>query len=363
MTVNRCHVNGGQAMFRSSYKNLKRLPGAMLAILLCTFAASSLAATAVEIHGKLSIADGRVVDQAGKPLSLAGPSLFWGNKGWADRASHTPDEYYNPAVVAYMRREWNTPIIRIAMGAGTRGGYIEDPQGRWEKITAVADAAIAEGMYFIVDWHEHAAEKYPDEAVAFFENVAERYGEHDNLIYEIYNEPLNTTDWESVIKPYSERVIAAIRAIDADNLIVVGTQTWSQDVDKAADSPIEGFDNLVYAMHFYAGTHKQSLRDKTAYAISKGLPIMVTEWGSVNANGDGGPDIASTKEWMAFLRKHQLTHLNWSLHSKEEGASILAPGASPDAKWTDADFTASGKLARDIIRDWHEHDYSGKTPE
>lgn len=335
-----------------------RLRHTAIAAVLSLVAGTAAAGKPVDIHGALSVAGGKVVDATGAPLSLAGPSLFWGNKSWADRAAYEPDAYYNADVVRFMRREWNAPIIRISMGGSTRGGYIEDPQGRWQKITAVADAALAEGMYFVVDWHEHAAEKHPDEAVAFFERVATRYGTHPNLIYEIYNEPLNTTDWETVIKPYSERVIAAIRAIDEDNLIVVGTQTWSQDVDKAADSPIEGFDNLAYALHFYAGTHKRSLRNKAAYAMSKGLPLIVTEWGSVNANGDGAADVRSTRAWMAFLREHRLTHLNWSLHSKEEGASILAPGASPDANWTDADFSASGKLVRDIIRGWHAHDYS-----
>jgi len=341
--------------------NLK--PGFRLLVTLLGFCIAATAVaesdTPVAIHGKLSVQGNHVVDNTGKPLSLAGPSLFWGNKGWMERAKFGPDAYYNKDVVAFVRREWNAPIIRISMGAASRGGYIHDPIGRWEKITAVADAAIAEGMYFIVDWHEHAAEEHPDEAVAFFQKLATQYGEVDNLIYEIYNEPLNTTDWETVIKPYSERVIAAIREIDADNLIIVGTQTWSQDVDKAADSPIEGFDNLAYALHFYAGTHKQNLRDKASYAMNKGLALMVTEWGSVNANGDGGPDLESTHEWMTFLRDNELTHCYWSMHSKEEGASILAPGSKPDADWTEANFTESGKLIRGIIQGWHDHDYSG----
>jgi endoglucanase len=314
--------------------------------------------SAIATHGQLSVANGHVVDSSGEPLSLAGPSLFWGNKGWMQRAEFGPDEYYNKDVVAFVRREWNAPIIRISMGASTPGGYIEDPEGRWEKITAVADAAIAQGMYFIVDWHEHAAEKTTDEAVAFFRRVATQYGETGNIIYEIYNEPLNTTDWETVIKPYSKQVIAAIREIDPDNVIVVGTQTWSQDVDKAADSPIEGFENLAYALHFYAGTHKQDLRNKASYAMDKGLALMVTEWGSVNANGDGGPDLESTHEWMQFLRDNKLTHCYWSMHSKAEGASILAPGSKPDANWSDANFTASGKLIRDIIQGWHTHRYT-----
>ena len=334
----------------------------VLACLLCTPGlvwAEPATATAVALHGTLEVRGARIVDQRGEVFSAAGPSLFWGNKGWMERADYGPDEYYNADVVAYVQREWNAPIIRIAMGSESRGGYIHDPEGRWDRITAVADAAIEQGMYFIVDWHSHRAEEHPVEAEAFFRRVARRYGSTPNLIYEIYNEPLDTTDWSSVIKPYSERVIRAIREIDPDNLIVVGTQTWSQDVDKAADDPIEGFDNLAYALHFYAGTHKQELRDKADYAMAKGLPIMVTEWGTVNANGDGGVDPDSSRAWLEWMRERGLSHCNWSLHSKREGASMLVPGSAPDADWGDENFTPSGLFVREAIRGWHPVDYAG----
>jgi len=315
--------------------------------------------SAVSHHGALSVQGNRVTDQQGETLSLAGPSLFWGNRGWTERAEYPPDAYYNAAVVSYMRREWNAAIIRISMGAESRGGYIEDPEGRWARIAAVAEAALDEGMYFIVDWHSHRAEQNTEAAVAFFQRVARTWGETPNLIYEIYNEPLNTTDWATVIKPYSEQVVGAIRAIDADNLIVVGTQTWSQDVDKAADDPLTGFSNIAYALHFYAGTHKQALRDKADYALDHGIALMVTEWGTVDATGDGRVDLESSRKWVEWMRQKQLTHLNWSLHSKREAASILVTGSPPEADWTDANFTPSGLFVRDVIRSWQNVDHGG----
>ena len=347
-------------MTRKSLRRLITIMALAAQAVACSLAtAASEPDTAVGQHGALSVTGNRIVDQHGEPLSLAGPSLFWGNRGWQDGGGYGPDAYYNADVVAWVRRDWNAPIIRIAMGSESRGGYIEDPDGRWQKITAVADAAIDNGMYFIVDWHSHRAEDNADDAVSFFRRVAERYGDSPNLIYEIYNEPLNTTDWSTVIKPYAERVISAIRELDPDNLVIVGTQTWSQDVDKAADDPLSGFDNIAYTLHFYAGTHKQDLRDKARYALDKGLPIMVTEWGTVNANGDGGVAVEETERWMQFLRDNELTHCNWSLHSKDEGASILKPGSSPAGGWSDDEYTASGRLVRSIIRGWHDVDYGG----
>ena len=196
-------------------------------------------------------------------------------------------------------------------------------------------------------------------AVAFMQRVARQWGHTPNLIYEIYNEPLDTTDWSTVIRPYAETVITAIRRIDPDNLIVVGTQSWSQDVDKAADDPITGWSNIAYSLHFYAGSHREELRDKARYAIKSGLPLVVTEWGTVDASGDGMVDEASTLEWMAFLREHQLTHLNWSAHSKAESASMFRPGTAPDGEWNEDDLTESGTLVARIISDWHRHNYSG----
>lgn len=40
----------------------------------------------------------------------------------------------------------------------------------------------------------------------------------------------------------------------------------------------------MYALHFYAATHKADLRNKMTAAISKGLPVFVTEYGICDAS-------------------------------------------------------------------------------
>lgn len=84
-------------------------------------------------------------------------------------------------------------------------------------------------------------------------------------------------------------------------MIVVGTPTWSQDVDQAAADPIKG-DNIMYALHFYAATHKADLRNKMTAAINKGLPVFVTEYGICDASGNGAIDkkrqTAGYRRWM-----------------------------------------------------------------
>ncbi|WP_049722907.1 glycoside hydrolase family 5 protein [Gilvimarinus polysaccharolyticus] len=323
-----------------------------LAAALCA-SASALADTAVDHYGQLSIKGNRIVDQQLQPVSLAGPSLFWSNSGWG------ADKYYNAEVVNYIQEQWNAPIIRAAIGAGANGGMLTHADENIAKAEAVIDAAINQGMYVILDWHAHHAEDHAEEAIAFFEYFARKYGEQPNIIYEIYNEPLADTDWQTVIKPYAEKLIRSIRAIDPDNLIIVGTQTWSQDVDKAADDPITGYANIAYTLHFYAGTHKGELRKKAQYALDKGIALMVTEWGTVNANGDGEVDRSSTEQWMEFLKSNQLSHANWALNDKAEGASILKNTTAANGPWSDSDLTESGVYVKSIVKGWNDIDYSG----
>jgi len=326
--------------------------------LLGLFSLASLtvnAATAVATHGALSVKGNQIVDAHGQPASLAGPSLFWSNSGWEGNE----DRYYNANVVAYVQKNWNASIIRAAIGADKHGGYQAEPEANMARAERVIDAAIAQGMYVIVDFHAHDAHKYPEVAVEFFEKIATKYGKYPNVIYEIYNEPLNTVDWSSEVKPYAEKVIGKIRAIDPHNLIVVGTQTWSQDVDKAAADPLKNVTNVAYSLHFYAGTHKQYLRDKAEVAMKKGIAIMVSEWGTVDANGDGGVDKAETELWLAFMRKHHLTHCQWALSDKKEGASQLKNGTPADGNWTDANLTEAGLYEKEIVSHWDTIKYSG----
>lgn len=325
--------------------NIKNLLHSVFVPCILLLSLSTLA-TPVANHGALSVNGNRILDASGKAVSFAGPSLFWSNNGWK------ADRYYNSAVVKSVREKWNAQIIRAAIGATKNGGYLSDPKANFKKATRVIDAAIAEGMYVIVDWHSHDAEKHPEAAIEFFTRISQRYGEKPNIIYEIYNEPLSDTDWSTQIKPYAEKVISSIRKIDPDNLIIVGTQTWSQDVDKAAEDPIKNVSNIAYTLHFYAGTHKQELRDKAKIALDKGLALMVTEWGTVNANGDGAVDKEETQRWLDFMREHQLTHCNWALNDKRESASQLQPGTRPDGKWTDKDLTESGLYVKNIIQQW-----------
>lgn len=292
----------------------------------------------VEKYGILKVNGNKVVDKNGEPISLTGMSLFWSQWG---------GDYYNKSCIEWLVKDWNCTVIRAAMGI-EGGGYLENPEKELEKIFTVIDACIDLGVYVIVDWHDHNGEKHTEEAVNFFGLIAQKYGEYPNIIYEIYNEPLQVS-WSKVIKPYSEKVIGEIRKHDKEKLIIAGTPTWSQDVDSASTDPLDDV-NTAYSLHYYSSTHRQFLRDKAITAMNNGVALFITEYGISEANGNGIIDSVETDLWFKFIEEHKLSALNWSIMDKEETSSSLKPSTNPQGNWKDEDLTESGEIIRDYIK-------------
>ncbi|WP_257459836.1 glycoside hydrolase family 5 protein [Archangium lipolyticum] len=291
-------------------------------------------ASPVGLHGQLKIVGNQLQDQHGAQVQLKGMSLFWSQWGGA---------FYNASVVNSLADGWKVSVVRAAM-AVENGGYLTNPTAEKERVKTVVNAAIAKGIYVIIDWHDHNATQHTQQAKAFFTEMAQLYGNKPNVIFEIFNEP-DGESWGE-IKSYALEVIGAIRATGANNVVVVGTPTWSQDVNVAADSPITQYSNVAYTLHFYAGTHRQFLRDKATYALNKGIALFVTEFGTCDASGNGGLDLAESQLWMDFLNSRKLSWANWSLFDKPETASALKPGSSTTGPWPDSALTPSGAFIK-----------------
>ncbi|MFP4014262.1 MAG: glycoside hydrolase family 5 protein, partial [Chitinispirillaceae bacterium] len=337
-------------------KRLSEMRIKLLSALITLIALSQTIAggkTPVQIHGQLRVEGNKIVDQHGDPTQLRGMSFFW---------SQWQGQYYNKRAVNWLVKDWKVTVVRAAMGAKhveSESGYMYDGSEKY-KVRAVVDAAIKNGIYVIIDWHDHYAHENADAAQSFFEEMARRYGEHPNVIYEIFNEPIKAS-WSEVVKPYSERIVSAIRKIDPDNLIVIGTPHWCQDVDEAAKDPLEG-ENLAYSLHFYAATHGLDIQEKAQFAIDKGLALFVTEFGTCLASGDGYLDSLGTEQWFEFMDKHKLSWCNWSIADKDETASALVPGARWFGRWDYGDLTRSGRLIRAKLRKYAGFEENLKPP-
>lgn len=237
-------------------------------------------------------------------------------------------------------------IFRIAMYV-EENGYMTDKAAAKERVFSAVNAAVSQDMYVIIDWHilnGNTANpmNYKKEAMDFFDEVSKKYASTPNVIYEICNEPNGNITWSDNIKPYAEAVIPVIRKNSPDSIVLIGTPTWSQDVDAAAKDPVS-FKNIMYSFHFYAGTHGQNLRNKMDTALKLGAPIFVSEWGTSDASGDGGPYLDKAAEWMSFMKKRSLSWCNWSLCDKSEASAALKNGAYSDKKLTASDLSKSGE--------------------
>ena len=287
------------------------------------------------IH-KLKVLNTQLVNEDDQPVVLRGISYGWHN--WWPR-------FYNEHTVKWLKDDWKVNVVRVAMGVEPEGAYLDRPEWSKQKVMAVIDAALAEDLYVIIDWHSHNIVQ--EEAKVFFSEMAQKYGDKPNVIYEIFNEP-EKQSWEEV-KTYSIDIIKAIRAHDPDNIILIGSPNWSQDLHIVANDPIEGFDNLMYTLHFYAATHKKWLRDRADYAMEKGIPIFVSECASMLATGDGAIDHVSWQEWIDWMEDHKLSWALWSLADKNETCSMLLPSSSVKGKWTNKDLKPWGQMARDLL--------------
>jgi endoglucanase len=290
----------------------------------------------VKLHGQLKVKGTTLVDAKGNDVVLHGMSFGWHN--WWPR-------FYNADAVHELATKWNCTVIRAAMGIEPDSGYLKNPKRSLELITNVIEACIKENVYVIIDWHDHNI--HQKEAVEFFSMMSKQYGNNANVIYEIYNEPDRET-WPEV-KTYSETVIKAIRANDPDNIILVGSPHWSQDVHVAAADPIKGYDNLMYTMHFYAGTHKKWLRDRTDEAIRKGLPVFISECAGMEATGDGPLDNNEWKTFVDWMNENKLSWIGWSVSDKKETCSVLEKSAASDGNWKEGEIKEWGKLVKSYL--------------
>ena len=288
-------------------------------------------------QSRLQVVGSQLCDESGSPVMLRGISLGWHNL-WP--------RFYNKGAVKWLAKEWHADVIRAAVGASSvDDNYLENPEFALQCVTPVIEAAIKNKVYVIIDWHSH--EMHTAQAKSFFSQMAKKYGKHPNIIYELYNEPVNDS-WED-LKQYATEIITEIRRYDPDNIILMGSPHWDQDIDLVAASPLEGVSNVMYTVHFYAATHKDYLRDKMRKAVEGGLPVFVSECAGMEASGDGPLDAAEWQKWVDTMEQLRISYVCWSLSDKNETCSMLLPRAKSCGDWTDDLIKPWGKMARAAI--------------
>jgi len=295
-------------------------------------------------NGALSVKGTQLVDEKGQAVQLRGISTH--GIAWF------PD-FVNQDAVMQLSKDWGANLFRIAMYTDENGGYCTD--GDKEKLKALVtdgvEYAKQADMYVIVDWHilhDSNPLTHKAEALQFFKEMTEKLKGEKHVLYEICNEPNSGCSWED-IKTYANEVIPVIRENAPEAVILVGTPTWSQEIEKPQNDPITGYDNIMYTLHFYAATHKEDLRSKMVSAVEAGTPVFVSEYGLCDASGNGGNDLGQAQSWIDTMDQHGISYAVWSFCNKEETSALIASSCRKTSDFTREDLSESGKWIMDML--------------
>ncbi|MBR6321301.1 MAG: glycoside hydrolase family 5 protein [Lachnospiraceae bacterium] len=316
----------------------------LLLVLLLVLASALPGCSSGKKFQKLHVEGTQLVNEKNEPVQLKGISTH--GLAWFP-------QYVNKECFHQLKTEWGCDIIRLAMYTQENMGYMHS-NGDQEALKTLIDTGVKlcteEGMYALIDWHilsDGDPNRYKDEACAFFDEMSAKYKDYDNVLYEICNEP-NNVQWDA-IKAYAEEVIPVIRKNDPDAIVIVGTPSWSKLV-MAPTYDMLDYDNVMYTLHFYADTHRASLRKDAKDAMAKGLPIFVTEYGISDSSGKGAANTEEGDLWAEFLDEYKISSCCWNLSNKDETCALIKPECVKTSGFTDDDLTDSGAWLKKYLQ-------------
>lgn len=319
---------------------------------LCTVLAFGILFTGIQpVQAKeklqaLHVEDTVLCNEDGKTVQLRGVSTH--GLSWYP-------QYVNDKCFQELHDKWGANVVRLAMYTEEYNGYCTGNSANKKELKKLVKKGVKlaekHGMYVIIDWHilsDGNPKKHKKAAKTFFKEMSDEFSDYTNVIYEICNEPNGGTDWNT-IKSYAKNIIPVIRENDKDAVIIVGTPTWSQEVDKAAAAPLKE-DNIMYALHFYADTHQDSLRKTAESAIKSGLPLFVSEFGICDASGNGSINKKQADKWIKLLDKYHVSYVAWNLSNKNETSAMIKSSCQKKSGFKRSDLSASGKWVYDLLR-------------
>ena len=299
--------------------------------------------------GALRVEGTQLLSRDGKPVRLCGVSTH--GLQWYP-------QYVSSETFRELREHWNINVIRLALYT-EESGWCASDEAEKDRLREILHRGIRlareNDLYVILDWHilsDGDPNRHLAEAKAFFREFSHEYKDSSHILYEICNEPNGGVTWAR-IRQYAGEVIPVIRGNDPDAVILVGTPTWSQDIDQALADPITEYGNLMYTFHFYAATHRQDLRNRLRETVDLGLPVFVSECGLCSADGNGSIDRESAAAWLELLEQKGISYVFWNLSNKNEASALLSPSCSRLSAFSEEDLSESGRLVHDYLKGPH----------
>src|SRR5215212_995158 len=179
---------------------------------------------------------------------------------------------------------WYARVVRLPVYPNAidgQPGWIANPDSYFNThLDPAVQECIARQIYCIIDWHyisDYTSSTIDTTTRAFWSYIAPKYANTPNVIFELYNEPINPDNW-STWKGTAQPWVNLIRSFAPNNLILVGGPRWSQNVSSAASDPFTG-SNLVYVAHIYPEHGGQSTWDSWFGNAANSVSFFITEWG------------------------------------------------------------------------------------
>ena len=299
-------------------------------------------------HGALHVSGRDLYDENNQKYQLYGLSyhgLQWFGK------------YVNGDTICALQQNFGINVIRLACYT-TESGYVDGgalvKSNYKEYIDKAVKCASEIGLYVVIDWHMVGAEdvldknplSYIEDAKEFFSYVSLKYKDYDNIIYEIMNEPCGETTWDDC-KEYANTIIPIIRE-NTNAVILVGNPHWSSDLVSVKASPLTEYSNIMYTYHFYANDIKSPSAVVEAY--NAGLPIFISEFGFMDATGDGEMNYTTGENWLKTLDSLNISYIAWNISNSKGSASILKQGNQTMTDFTDDNLKEWGIYLRNYYR-------------
>ena len=106
----------------------------------------------------------------------------------------------------------------------------------------------------------------------------------------------------------------------------------------------------MYALHFYAASHTENLRDRMEYVLEMGVPVFVSEVGTCDASGNGGFDQYQSDEWKKIMDAEGVSYVAWNLSNKDETSAIFKTDCQKTSGFTRDDLTQNGQWIYDMLK-------------
>ena len=270
--------------------------------------------------GRLSVEDGKLVDESGRRVTLSGLGLA--SIQDVKALGQWNEAYFENA------RSWGAKLVRLPVNPST---YRWNSEETLRDLDDAAKWCEKHDLYLIIDYH--IIGNVPDgifqfgqftsttwqEAYDFWEAVGERFGDNPTVAFaEVCNEPASM-DWLGGSwtfgewKEQADALIAVVREHAPEMIPLVAGLDFAYDLSWLGEHPFEDR-NVALAVHPYPGrvrVDRASGWDDAFGYLSDEYPIVFTEFGFELESWDQvfEDDVTYGREIIAYAKER---HISWA---------------------------------------------------